>query len=68
MWVEPKAFTEFFPVSEAQALQELGSSGYRTGDVEGARKFAEGLDRLLADPLPNPPLRSTDSVGGWAPA
>jgi Holliday junction resolvase-like predicted endonuclease len=50
IYVEPKAFAEFFPVSEEQAQRELGMHGYRTVGAKDARKFSEGLDRLLAAP------------------
>jgi hypothetical protein len=47
LYVETKAFAEFFPVTEEDAFREVGERGYRTVDVEGARGFSEGLHRLL---------------------
>jgi hypothetical protein len=59
VYVEPKAFAEFFPVSEEEALRELGERGFRTVDAEGARRLSEGLDRLLHAPAPSAPLPPT---------
>ncbi|MGQ0670449.1 MAG: hypothetical protein ACT4PO_12365 [Actinomycetota bacterium] len=63
VYVEPKAFAEFFPVSEARALETIRDRGYRTMDISEARTFADGLDRLLG-PRSNTPLQPTGSTGG----
>lgn len=51
VYVETKAFSEFFPVTEAQATDALGASGDRTLDQNSASEFADKLRVLL---IPNP--------------
>lgn len=49
VYVEPKAFAEFFPVEEQKALDLLGSPGYRVMNLDAAQAFAGRLDQLLGD-------------------
>lgn len=49
MWVEPKGFAEFYDVTEEQAHDVLGGSGFRVLDMDAAGQFAERLRQLLAE-------------------
>jgi hypothetical protein len=51
VYVETKAFSEFFPVTEAQAMYALRSSGDRTFDQDSAIEFSDKLRVLL---IPDP--------------
>lgn len=51
VYVEPKAFSEFFGVPEDVVAGALGPAGYRLLDKEGAEKLARAV--LLTVPEPN---------------
>ena len=47
VYVESKAFTEFYPITQQQAIETLGEGGYRVMTAADAKEFVGKLDELL---------------------
>lgn len=50
VYVEPKAFTEFFGIPENQVTETLGQDGYRVVDQVSAGRLAAGVRAIVPEP------------------